>query len=187
MSTGRTVEPLAVQRLRLALVCLLLTVLVFAQSAGRTASDTKLDLVVDPLRFLHRALSLWDPLGGAGQLQNQAYGYLFPMGPFFALGKLMALPPWVVQRGWESALLVAAFLGTVRLGRLAGGAAFWPKVAAGLVYALAPRMLSELGSISSELMPVAILPWLLIALVVGSRQGSARRYGSLAGLAFLFA
>jgi len=168
-------------------VCLLLTVLVFAQSAGRTASDTKLDLVVDPLRFLRRALTLWDPVGAAGQLQNQAYGYLFPMGPFFALGKLVALPPWMVQRGWESALVLAAFLGTVRLVRLLGIEAFWPKVTAGLVYALAPRMLSELGSISSELMPVAVLPWLLIPLVIGSRRGSPRRYGTLAGVAFLFA
>jgi arabinofuranan 3-O-arabinosyltransferase len=176
-----------VQRLRLLTVCLALTLLVFSQSAGRTAPDTKLDLVVDPLRFLRRSLTLWDPLGAAGQLQNQAYGYLFPMGPFFLLGKLAGLPAWVVQRSWESALVVAAFLGMVRLARLLGTSGFWPKVAAGLVYALAPRMLSELGSISSELMPVAVLPWVLIPLVAGAERGSPRRAGTLAGLALLCA
>ncbi|HTZ44977.1 MAG TPA: alpha-(1-_3)-arabinofuranosyltransferase family protein [Jatrophihabitans sp.] len=186
--TGRhPAEPLAVQRLRLATISLAVAVLVFAQSAGQTAPDTKLDLVVSPLRFLRRSLTLWDPTGAAGQLQNQAYGYLFPMGPFFALGKLAALPAWVIQRGWESALVVAAFLGVVRLARLLGTEAFWPKVAAGLTYALAPRMLTELGSISSELMPVAVLPWLMIPLVRGSQGGSPRRAGTRAGLALLFA
>jgi arabinofuranan 3-O-arabinosyltransferase len=185
---GRPVPPpLAVQRLRLITVCFGLILLVFCQSAGRTAPDTKLDLVVDPLRFLRRSLTLWDPLGAAGQLQNQAYGYLFPMGPFFVLGKLAGLPAWVVQRGWESALVIAAFLGMVRLARLLGATGFWPKVAAGLSYALAPRMLSELGSISSELMPVAVLPWLLIPLVTGAERGSTRRAGALAGVALLFA
>ena len=179
--------PLAVQRLRLATLCFGLVLLVFSQSAARTAPDTKLDLVVDPLRFLRRSLTLWDPLGAAGQLQNQAYGYLFPMGPFFVLGKLAGLPAWVVQRGWESALVVAAFLGMVRLARLLGAAGFWPKVAAGLSYALAPRMLSELGSISAELMPMAALPWILIPLVAGAQGGSPRRAGALAGLALLFA
>ena len=142
--------PLAVQRLRLAVLSIALAALVFSQSARRTAPDTKLDLLVDPARFMHRAMTLWDPIGAAGQLQNQAYGYLFPMGPFFALGKLAGLPPWVVQRSWQSALVVAAFLGAVRLARLLGVEAFWPKVGAGLTYALAPRMLTELGSIQSR-------------------------------------
>jgi arabinofuranan 3-O-arabinosyltransferase len=183
----KALPPLAVQRLRLIILSFGLTLLVFSQSAGRTAPDTKLDLVVDPVRFLRRSMTLWDPLGAAGQLQNQAYGYLFPMGPFFVLGKLAGLPAWVVQRGWESALVVAAFLGMVRLARLLGATGFWPKVAAGLSYALAPRMLSELGSISSELMPMAALPWIMIPLVIGAERGSTRRAGALAGLALLFA
>ena len=54
---------------------------------------TLLDLQVDPASFLTRGLSLWDPLGAAGQLQNQAYGYLFPMGPVFALGDLLGSNP----------------------------------------------------------------------------------------------
>ena len=187
MTGWRAAEPQAVQRLRLSALCLALVTLVFAQSAGQVAPDTKLDLAADPLRFLGRSLTMWDQTGGSGQLQNQAYGYLFPIGPFFALGKLIALPAWVIQRSWQSALVVVAFLGVVRLARLLGTTAFWPKVGAGLVYALAPRILSEIGSISSELMPVAALPWVLIPLVQGSRQGSPRRQASRAGLALLLA
>jgi arabinofuranan 3-O-arabinosyltransferase len=177
--------PHSVSRLRLALICLALTVLVFLQSPGAEAADTKLDLVVSPGRFLRHAVTMWDPVAGGGQLQDQAYGYLFPMGPFFLLGKLAAVSPWVLQRAWESLVLVTAFLGIVRLSRLLGVAGFWPRVAAGLSYAMAPRMVMELGVISSELLPVALLPWMLIPLVKASSTGSPRRAAALSGLALL--
>jgi arabinofuranan 3-O-arabinosyltransferase len=162
-------------------------VLVFSQAAGFEAADTKLDLVVSPWRFLSHALTIWDPTAGAGQLQDQAYGYLFPMGPFFLVGHWAHLPPWVTQRLWESVLVVAAFLGTVRLSRLLGIKGFWPRVAAGLAYALAPRLLMEIGVISSELLPVVVAPWVLIPLVRGARTGSPRRAAAASGFALLFA
>src|SRR5580692_4117377 len=93
---GRTDDRLRYS-LWLIVCCLLLAVLAFPTRPGNILADTKIDLAVNPLGFLHRALQLWDP-SQFGQLQNQAVGYLFPMGPFFALGKLMALPGWVVQR-----------------------------------------------------------------------------------------
>ncbi len=179
---------LSIARLRLFAISLALTLLVFSQSSGFEAADTKLDLVVDPVRFLRKSLSLWDPTAAAGQLQDQAYGYLFPMGPFFVLGHWLGLAPWVVQRGWESALIVAAFLGVVRLAGLLGVRGFWPRVAAGLAYALAPRMLAELGVISSELLPMVVLPWVLIPLVRATEfGGSARRAAAWSGVALLFA
>jgi arabinofuranan 3-O-arabinosyltransferase len=179
--------PALIERLRLTVVGAAIVLLVFVQSSGSLAADTKLDLVVDPARFLRRALSLWDPTGNSGQLQDQAYGYLFPMGPFFLLGKLAGLPPWVVQRCWESALLIVAFLGIRRLAQLLGVRGFWPPVAAGLAYALAPRMLTELFSISAELLPVAVLPWVLVPLVRASTAGSPRTAALRSGVALLFA
>ncbi|HEX4726584.1 MAG TPA: alpha-(1-_3)-arabinofuranosyltransferase family protein, partial [Jatrophihabitans sp.] len=176
-----------VRRLRLLLVTLALALLVFAQNAGSTEADTKFDLVVSPWRFLSRALRLWDPIGGAGQLQNQAYGYLFPMGPFFGVLHAINVPPWEIQRAWQTALVVAAFLGVYRLSQHFGSTGFWPRVAAGLCYALAPRMISELSTISSELLPVAALPWILLPLVTGARSGSPRRSAARSGIGLLCA
>ncbi|MEO7262127.1 MAG: alpha-(1-_3)-arabinofuranosyltransferase family protein [Jatrophihabitantaceae bacterium] len=173
--------------MRLVVISTAIALLVFSQSAGSVAADTKLDLIVDPGRFLRRALTLWDPNGAAGQLQNQAYGYLFPMGPFFLLGKLVSLEPWMVQRCWESAILIVAFLGARRLASLLGVPGFWSCACAGLVYALSPRMLTELFSISSELLPVAALPLVLIPLVRASTAGSPRSAAMRSGLALLLA
>ena len=188
---SRPTPSVSQDRLRLIAVCLVITLLVFTQSSTLIAADTKFDLVVAPWHFLVTATSAWDPTSDAGTLQNQAYGYLFPMGPFFALGHLVHLTPWVIQRSWESLLLVVAFLGVFRLSRLLGIAGWWPRVAAGLAYALAPRMLMEIGIISSELLPVVVAPWVLIPLVRGSRAGangiSPRRAAALSGVALLFA
>src|ERR1700733_5395285 len=127
---GQTDERLRYS-LWLIVCCLLLAVLAFATRPGNILADTKIDLAVNPVGFLHRALQLWDP-AQFGQLQNQAVGYLFPMGPFFALGKLIALPGWVVQRLWLTALSVAAFLGTVQLARRLEIGTQGTRIAAGL-------------------------------------------------------
>ncbi len=154
--------------IRLAAFCLLLQVLPFLTAPGNIIADTKLDLAINPAGFLSRALSLWDPQQ-FGQLQDQANGYLFPMGPFFVLGKLAALPPWVIQRLWIGALLVAAFLGTVRLAGRLGIGTPWTRIAAGLAYALSPAALTLLGELSSEWLPAAMLPWILLPLVSATR------------------
>lgn len=180
-------ERRSLERLWLAITMLGLSLAVFAQSAGNAVADTKLDLVVAPLRFLGRALHLWDPVGSAGQMQNQAYGYLFPLDPFYAALHALGVAPWEMQRAAESAVVSLAFLGAYRLARRMGVDAFWPALGAGLVYALAPRMLSELTSISAELMPVAALPWVMSPLVDGANSGSPRRAAARSGFALLFA
>ena len=180
-------ERASVERLRLSIIMLGLTLAVFGQQAGNAVTDTKFDLVISPLRFLGRALRLWDPIGNAGQLQNQAYGYLFPLGPFFAVLHAVGFQPWEIQRAWESALVCAAFLGSYLLARRMGIDRFWPAVGTGLVYALAPRVLSELTTISSELMPVAALPWMVLPLVTAAERGSPRRAAARSGVAVLFA
>ncbi|MCA2212028.1 alpha-(1-_3)-arabinofuranosyltransferase domain-containing protein [Jidongwangia harbinensis] len=164
---------------------LLLVVLAFLQRPGRTTFDTKLDLAENPAGFLARALHLWNPQATSGELQQQAYGYLFPMGPFFTAGDLLGVPPWITQRAWCALLLCAAYLGVLLLAgalRIGTGPG---RVVAALGYALAPRMLTEIGPLSSEMLPVVALPWVLLPLVAARRIGSPRRAAALSALAVL--
>jgi arabinofuranan 3-O-arabinosyltransferase len=169
--------------LRIVAACVVLVGVAFIQSPGLLIADTKFDLAVDPANFLARALHLWDAEGAFGQLQNQAYGYLWPMGPFFALGAALDLQGWVVQRLWMALVMVVAFVGTARLARALGARSDLACLAAGFAFALSPRMLSTLGPISVEAWPSALAPWVLLPLVRGATEGSPRRMAMLSALA----
>ncbi|MEV0591324.1 alpha-(1-_3)-arabinofuranosyltransferase domain-containing protein [Nonomuraea cavernae] len=169
-------------RLWLVICCLGFAVLSFTTVPGQIISDTKIDLALNPVGWLERAAHLWD-LQHFGQLQNQAAGYLFPMGPFFALGDLVGITPWVTQRLWLTLLLCVAFLGVERLGRQLGIGTPGTRIVGALAYALAPRALSILGEISIEWLPAAMLPWILIPLLTASETGQRARGAIRSGLA----
>ncbi|MET8349490.1 alpha-(1-_3)-arabinofuranosyltransferase [Micromonospora sp. NPDC005206] len=168
-----------------ALSLLLLTAIAFGQRPGQVTFDTKLDLAANPIHFLTRALHLWNPEATSGELQNQAYGYLFPMGPFFAGGQLLGVPSWITQRAWTALLLAVAFYGLLRLARALNIGTEPTRYAAALGYALAPRMLTEIGALSSETLAAALLPWVLLPLVLVRRIGSPRQAAALSALAVL--
>ncbi len=169
-------------RLLLLVVCVLLLTVCFLQDPGLIVADTKLDLALAPLRFLARVFHLWDPSHDLGRLQDQAVGYLFPMGPFFAVGHLLGLPVWVVQRFWMATLSITAFLGAARVAGRLGVRGSWPVVLSGCLYVAAPRALSLLATDSAEIIPWAVLPWALVALMPRSGQVD-RRAASRSGLA----
>ncbi len=170
-------------RWRLLAACVLLTGLAMTQSPGLLVPDTKLDLAVAPLDFLSRAAHLWDGEGAFGQLQNQAYGYLWPMGPFFALGEVLDVPGWVVQRLWMALVLCVAFTGAAKVCRALGVRSDLACLLGGFAYALSPRMLTVIGPSSIEVWPMALAPWVLLPLVLGSERGSPRRAAALSALA----
>lgn len=147
-----------------------LALVVLLQPWGLTAADTKHDLVANPARFLGAALHAYTDTFTLGQLQNQAYGYLFPQGLFFLLAD--PLPDWIAQRAWWFLVLAVGFLGFFRLARTVLPAA--PSFAAllgGLLYALSPRTLTTLGAISSETWPVMLAPWVLLPFLRPGRLG----------------
>lgn len=143
--------------------CLFLAAIPFATAPGDIIADTKFELVVNPSGFLSSALTLWDPQQFGGLL-NQAVGYLFPMGPFFKVLRLLSVEGWIVQRLWIGVLLIAAFTGTVRLAGRMGIGTPGTRVAAGLAYAMSPIALSIVGHMSGEFLPMAMLPWILVPL-----------------------
>ena len=152
-------------RARVIVGCLALVALCFHQAPGKIVPDTKLDLTAGPGAFLGRALHLWDPQGAFGQLQNQAYGYLLPMGPFHWLLDTLSVPGWIVQRLWWSVVLCVAFVGVWKLCNALQYGVPWTRFAAALLYAASPRMLGELSITSIEVWPMAMAPWVLLPLV----------------------
>ena len=136
--------PQLVERTRVAACLLVLWTVAFAQAPGKVVADTKIDLALNPLGLMGRSLHLWDPTTTFGVLQNQGYGYLFPMAPFSLLGQLVA-EPWVVQRLWWAFLLSIGYLAMRRL--LAALDVGTPAVrhVGALAYALSPRVISTLG------------------------------------------
>ena len=126
-----------------------------------------------------QALTPWTNIFPLGQLQNQAYGYLFPHGLFFGL--LSWLPNWVTQRLWWGLLLFIAFAGTFKLLERAGVGTRSSRVIAAILYALSPRILATLGAISSEAWVVALAPWVLLP-VVCATTSTSRKYTRLMAL-----
>ncbi|MBC7279519.1 MAG: DUF3367 domain-containing protein [Nocardioides sp.] len=178
--------PSATSPLRITAYVAILTAITFTQAPGRIVADTKFDLSADPWAFLARALNMWDAQGAFGQVQNQAIGYLWPMGPFYGLGQLAHLPEWVIQRLWWALLLNLAFLGVLMVARELRLGRPWAQVAGAAAYVLTPRVMTILGANSVELWPTAIAPWVLLAVIRASGTTTTRdllRWCALAALA----
>lgn len=157
--------------------------LTFAQSPGRVSPDTKLDLTANPLRFLARATNLWNSELPFGQSQNQAYGYLFPHGTFFLTGHLLGIPGWITQRLWWAVLLTVGFWGLLRVAEALGIGSPASRVVGAAAFALSPRVLTTLGSISSETLPMMLAPWVLLPTILALRGTSGRSVRTLAAQA----
>lgn len=161
-----------------AIVWLALAAAMFAQPIGLLAADTKHDLTTDPAGFLAAATHAWTDVFPLGQLQNQAYGYLFPQGLFFFLADAVPdwlLPAWVAQRLWWTIVAGVGFSGFYRLCQCVAARSSRPVTAsasirafhiiAALLFALSPRTLTTLTAISSETWPVMLAPWVLVPLL----------------------
>ncbi len=146
----------------------------FGQSPGRVSPDTKLDLTANPARLLGRAANLWNSDLPFGQAQNQAYGYLFPHGTFFLAGDLAGLPGWVTQRLWWAVLLTIGFWGLLRVAETLGIGSPTARAIGAAAFALSPRVLITLGSISSETLPMMLAPWVLLPVIRALRADRGR-------------
>ena len=83
------------------------------------------------------------------------------------------LPGWVTQRLWWALLLVVGFWGLLRVaealndGRGIGSPT--SRVIAAVAFALSPRVLTTLGAISSETLPMMLAPWVLLPVILALR------------------
>jgi arabinofuranan 3-O-arabinosyltransferase len=182
------VEVTPLSRRWLWLVAAIALALSFGSSPGQISPDTKLDLTANPLRFLARATNLWNSELPFGQAQNQAYGYLFPHGTFFVAGHLLGLPGWITQRLWWALLLTVGFWGLLRVAEALGIGSPTSRAVAAAAFALSPRVLTTIGSISSETLPIMLAPWVLLPTILALRDSassgpSVRRLAGQAGVA----
>jgi hypothetical protein len=154
------------------LLALVAYALAFAQRPGELVADTKIDLHTDPVRFLADAAAAWAPSGGLGQVQAGQYaGYLWPMGPFYALGDLIGLAPWAVHRLWLGTLLAIAAWGVVRLlDALVEHRRGVPALVAGTLVIANPYVVVFANRTSVTLLAYALLPWLLLCVQRGLRD-----------------
>ncbi|MGH3677140.1 MAG: alpha-(1-_3)-arabinofuranosyltransferase [Mycobacterium sp.] len=184
MTADSPASPAPLSRRWLWLVAAASLVLTFAQSPGKISPDTKLDLTANPLRFLARATDLWNSELPFGQAQNQAYGYLFPHGTFFLIGDFLGLPGWVTQRLWWALLITVGFWGLLRVAEALGIGSPGSRVIAAAAFALSPRVLTTIGAISSETLPMMLAPWVLLPVILALRgAGSVRVLAARSALA----
>src|SRR4051794_2367675 len=107
------------------------------------------------------------------------------MGPFYALGHLAGLAPWLVQRLWLGTLYALAAWG---VGKLLDalldrerGVAHWVAAAA---FVLNPYVLTYTSRVSVTLLAYAALPWLLLCVHRGLRE-DRRRWAWPAAMALI--
>ena len=90
--------------------------LAFWQRPGWATTDTKIDLHVDPVHFLSFVASVWTQTTDLGEVHSSQYtGYLWPMGPFYALMHSIGLSAWVAQRVWLGCMFALAAWGMLKL------------------------------------------------------------------------
>ena len=139
--------------------------LAFLQRPGEATSDTKIDLHLDPVGFLGEVTHAWTSSGSLGHVQSGQYrGYLFPMGPFYALGDALGLSDWIVHRLWLGLILAVAAWGVVKLMEALVDERPAPaQIAAGLLFVVNPYVLTFTQATSVTLLGYAALPWLMFA------------------------
>ncbi len=151
--------------------------LAFWQRPGWAASDTKIDLYVDPGRFLSQVASAWSPTSSLGEVHSSQYsGYLWPMGPFFAVAHAIGISAWVAQRMWLGLMFAIAAWGMLKLldaliGRPRGTA----HVVAAAFYVLNPYVVLFSTRASVILLGYAVLPWMMVATYHGVRASRGWR------------
>ena len=72
--------------------------------------------------------------------------------------------------------------GVIRLAEALGIGKRWARILAGVAYCVAPIVV-DWAAISVALLAVALLPWVIVPLVTGSRTGSPRRAAAKSGVA----
>jgi arabinofuranan 3-O-arabinosyltransferase len=90
----------------------------------------------------------------------------------------------MTQRLWWALLLTVGFWGLLRVAEALGIGSPGSRVIAAAAFALSPRVLTTIGAISSETLPMMLAPWVLLPVIVALRgSGSVRVLAARSALA----
>ena len=80
------------------------------------------------------------------------------------------MPGWITQRLWWALLLTVGFWGLLRVAEALGIGTTPSRIIGAVAFALSPRVLTTLGSISSETLPMMLAPWVLLPVILALRR-----------------
>ncbi|HRW37076.1 MAG: DUF3367 domain-containing protein [Acidimicrobiales bacterium] len=151
---------------------------------GVFTPDTRPDLYQQPGAFLRSTVQAWVP-GSSGLGQGNFNAGAAPVAAVVWCLRALGAEPWLAVRLWRLALLLVGAWGIRRyLGALLGhrltvgsrllATAFW----------VANPYVIVAGSTTPILLPYALLPWMLLAFLHGTRSPGSWRWPALFALAF---
>ncbi|MEZ5183474.1 MAG: alpha-(1-_3)-arabinofuranosyltransferase family protein [Acidimicrobiales bacterium] len=161
-----------------------LAVAVVGTRWGVFTPDTRPDLYQQPGAFLRSTVQAWVP-GSSGLGQGNFNAGAAPVAAVVWCLRALGAEPWLAVRLWRLALLLIGAWGIRRyLGALLGhrltvgsrllATAFW----------VANPYVIVAGSTTPILLPYALLPWMLLAFLHGTRSPGSWRWPALFALAF---
>lgn len=165
-----------------AVLFVVLAVVVFANSWGVFQTDIKPEVYLAPQETLPRYLSAWTSSPYLGS-PNFNVG-LVPVLAVTAVLRFVGLSPEMAFKLYHLILWAMAAWGTNRLLRtLVPSASRWAGLLAGVAYIANPYAVAAGGTLAIAL-PMALLPWLLIAMTRALRDPSGWAWPAAVGLTF---
>lgn len=165
-----------------ALLLLVLAVVVFGNSWGVFQTDIKPEVYLAPQEMLPRYLSAWTSSPYLGS-PNFNVG-LVPVLVVTSLLRAVGLDPEMAFKVYHLLLWALAAWGTNRLLRtLVPSAGAWAGLLAGVAYIANPYAVAAGGTLAIAL-PMALLPWLLIAMTRSLREPTSWAWPAAVGLVF---
>jgi len=94
---------------------------------------------------------------------------------------VLGLPGWATQRLWWALLLTAGCWGLLRVAEALSIGTPTSRLIGAIAFALSPRVLTTLGSISSETLPMMLAPWVLLPVILALRGGAGAAQPATSG------
>lgn len=163
---------------------ILLAVAVIGTRWGVFTPDTRPDLYQAPGSFLRSTVQAW--VGGASGLgQGNFNAGAAPVAAVLWVIRTLGAPAWLAVRIWRLALLLLGAWGVRRyLGALLGPRlTVQARVLVTVFWVVNPYAIVS-GSTTPILLPYALLPWTMLALLHALRSPRSWRWPALFGVAF---